>query len=288
MSTRMTVAQWRQRLRECLAPVAGYLAPFEADRLLGEVVSAGPTELTVRRQELISEADEHRLQYLATDRLTGRPLSYVLGHVEFCGLDFLCDERALIPRPETEGLAEVALKTLPPLREGVQLLAIDVGTGSGNIALALAHHRPDLVVVATDISAAALALAGENRARVGLTERVHFVRGDTLSMFAPGIADIIVSNPPYVIPGDPNLDPSVSAHEPAAALYSGPTGVEFIAGLLTQSADVLRPGGFLVCEIGYDQGSSVRKLVGRDPRWGPPSLHRDLAGIERVAVAQRL
>jgi len=283
----MTIGEWRNKLRERLRPVSGELSAYEADRLLGEVVGADPTELTLRYRDLVPADAAQRLENLVADRLRGRPLAYVIGHLEFCGLDLLCDERALIPRPETEELVSIALQCLPPPEVSAHPLAIDVGTGSGNIALALAHRRPDLHLIAADISAEALTLAGENRARLGLVGSVSLVRGDSLTMLASGCADVVVSNPPYVIPGDPKLDQSVSAYEPAAALYGGSTGVEVIRDLLDQGPSVLHSGGVLVCEIGYDQGPTVRALVGRDPRWGPPVLHRDLAGIERVLVAQR-
>jgi release factor glutamine methyltransferase len=285
----MTIGEWRRELRERFRLVSGEPAAYEADRLIGEVVGAGPTELTLRHREPVSDGAARRLENLVADRLRGRPLAYVVGHVEFCGLDLLCDERALIPRPETEELVDIALQCLPPPRTNAHPLAIDVGTGSGNIALALAHRRPDLRVIATDISAEALALAPANRVRTGLSERVHFVLGYSLAGFrGAGTADLVVSNPPYIVPGDPYLDRSVADHEPATALFAGPTGIEIVAELVGQSPPILRPGGALVCEIGYDQGAAVRLLVGRDPLWGPPVLHRDLAGIERVVAVRRL
>ena len=283
-----TIGDWRLSLRARLRPVAGDLAPYEADRLVSEVAGGGPTELTLRFRETLTAAQEARLTTLAAARLQGRPLAYVLGHVEFAGLDLLCDERALIPRPETEELVFIALESLPPA-SGRRLLVIDVGTGSGNIALALAQRRPDLIVIATDVSMEALALAKANRARTGLEARVHFVCGRSLTIIRPGSGvEMIVSNPPYVAPRDPNLDPSVHAHEPHAALFPGPVGTEAIAELVNQAGAVLRPGGGLVCEVGYDQGPAVRAMIQAVAGWDEPVLHRDMAGIERVLAVRRL
>ena len=283
----MTIGEWRLLLRARLHLVAADLAPSEADRLVGEVAGGGPTELTLRSAEVLTPVQEERLAALAAERLRGRPLAYVLGHVEFAGLDLLCDERALIPRPETEELVSIALENLPPL-SGRHPLVIDVGTGSGNIALALAHKRPDLVVLATDISMDALSLARANRARLSLVGRVHFACGRFLTMVRPACdITMVVSNPPYVAPGDANLDPSVAAHEPHAALFPGPAGTEAIARLVEEAGAVLGPGGSLVCEIGYDQGATVRALVRTAHGWEAPALRRDLAGIERVLAVRR-
>ncbi|MBI3871834.1 MAG: peptide chain release factor N(5)-glutamine methyltransferase [candidate division Zixibacteria bacterium] len=280
-----TIGEWRREISVRLRPISGDLASQEANQLVGEVAGGGPTELTLRHLEQLGADQAARLDDLVAQRLTGRPLAYVVGHVEFHGVDILCDERALIPRPETEELVELALRTLPSPSPGVHPLVIDVGTGSGNIALALAHQRPDLRLIATDVSATALALARTNCARLSLEDRVQFLEGRTLSLFRPGLeVDMIVSNPPYIAPGDPNLERSVNEHEPEIALFAGPAGTEIIAELIRDSLPILRPDGSLVCEIGYGQAGEIRQMVAEIPGWSPPEFHRDLAGIERILV----
>ncbi|HUU44995.1 MAG TPA: peptide chain release factor N(5)-glutamine methyltransferase [Acidobacteriota bacterium] len=284
-----TIGSIRRDLTSRLRPVAGDQAAVEADRLLGEVVGACPTELTLRYDETLTPMQCKQLDALAVDRLTGRPLAYVIGHVEFYGLDLLCDERVMIPRPETEEALEIALESLPAWTYGYQPIAVDVGTGSGNIALALARLRPDLRVIGIDTEADALAVACENCARLQLSERVKFIRGRSLSMLSEtGRVDLIVSNPPYIAPGDPNVERSVSDYEPHTALFAGPSGLETIDELIDQALYVLRRGGTLVCEIGYDQAPQVAHLASPTLGWSAPEFFHDLAGIERVFTLRRL
>lgn len=284
----MTIAEIRRQTTARLRPVVGDLAPHEADRLLGFIMNCGPTELTLRAANPVSAADESKLASLVSDRLTGRPLAYVIGHVEFYGLDLICDSRALIPRPETEELVAASLDCLPEPRSAIRPLAVDVGTGSGNIALALAHQRPDLHIIGTDIDLSALTLADENRNRLGLAARVRLMAGRSLTMFSPAPSfDLIVSNPPYVVPGDPNLDRSVVDFEPHVALFAGPSGLEILFELLIGAESLLKPGGWIVSEIGFGQGNEIRDFLRTRPVWGEPVLHRDLAYIERILTVQR-
>lgn len=283
-----TISQLRQALRQRLKPVADDLAPFETDSLFGEVLSLSPTELTLHAARELSAADERAIEQLAERRLTGLPLVYVLGHTQFFGLDLKSDARALIPRPETEELVEVALGCLPEQSEGHHPLVVDIGTGSGNIALALAHERPDLRVYATDTELPALELANENRAGLDLTDRVTLIAGRSLSMFrkAPMI-DMIVTNPPYIAFGNPHVEPSVIEHEPRVAVFSGPSGLEVLIELLVEAVPRLVPGGWFVTEIGYDQSDVFRHGLYQLPEWGVPVFHRDLGGIDRIMVVQR-
>ena len=167
-------------------------------------------------------------------------MAYVIGHVEFYGLDLLCDKRVLIPRPESEEALEIALQNLPAESSDLQPLAIDVGTGSGNLALGLAHTRPDLRVIATEIDSGALAVARLNRDRLNLTDRVHFVRGKSLSMIdETQSVDLILRNPPYIVHGDPHLEQSVSDFEPHVALFYATTGHQKVSESLVQSSQIL-------------------------------------------------
>ncbi|MBI5867794.1 MAG: peptide chain release factor N(5)-glutamine methyltransferase [candidate division Zixibacteria bacterium] len=284
----MTIGEIRRQTTARLRPVAGDLAALEGDRMLGFLMNCGPTELTLRAGNAIQSADEEKLATFVADRLTGRPLAYVIGHVEFYGLDLLCDPRALIPRPETEELVAAALDCLPEPRSVIRPLAVDIGTGSGNIALAMANQRPDLHIIGTDIDRQALILADENRRRLDLGTRVQLVGGRSLTMFRPAaIFDLIVSNPPYVVPGDPNLDRSVVDFEPHVALFAGPSGLEILFELLVGAEILLKPGGWVVSEIGFGQGNEIRDFLRTRPIWGDPVIHRDLAYIERILTVQR-
>ncbi len=278
-----TIGDWRARLRRELRTEAGEFAATDADAILGEVLAASPTKLTLRNSEIVSVEGERSLNALLSKRLGGVPLAYALGHVEFYGLDLLCDERVLIPRPETEEVVTIALKNLPASHPAHQFLVLDVGTGSGNIALAIAHERPDARVIATDLSADALEVARANRERHRLADRVRLIRAILLTAFPPGLnADLIVSNPPYVPDQDPEVQRSVHDHEPHLALYAGADGTEILSDLIDNARAVLRPGGALVCEIGYNQAGQIRDIVSRFSGWTDPVFHRSIAGFDRV------
>lgn len=278
-----TIGEWRARLRQDLHSVSGVYAPTDADAILGEILKASPTQLTLRSADEVIAEDESRIRQFILKRISGVPLAYVLGHVEFYGLDLLCDERVLIPRPETEAVVTAALKSLPMPTTGYRPLVIDIGTGSGNIALAVAHERPDAQVIATDLSANALEVAKANRERHGLTDRVRLVRARSLTAFSHGLnADLIVSNPPYVPDFDPEVQQSVHDFEPHVALYAGSDGTEILRDLIDSARQVLRPNSALVCEIGYNQVEQIREIVSRFPGWSAPVFHRSIAGFDRV------
>ena len=283
-----SIHQWRRTLSARLKPVAADLAAFESDCLLGRVLECGPTELTLRAQDQLTPEQETLVEGYLERRLTGIPLTYVLGRAHFYGLELISDSRALIPRPETEEIVQIALDCLPPPSRERRPLVVDMGTGSGNIALAIAHARPDLRVIATDIELPALALADENRKRLNLTAQINLVAGRSLSMFRnTRMIDMIVTNPPYIALDDPNVERSVIDHEPHVAVFAGPSGLEIIIELLVQAAPRLVPDGWLITEIGYDQGEVLRAGLGSRPEWHKPIFKCDLAGIERIMAIQR-
>jgi release factor glutamine methyltransferase len=278
-----TIGEWRTRLRQDLHSVSGVFAPTDADAILGEILGASPTQLTLRSADSLTSEQESRLQILIQKRISGVPLAYVLGHVEFYGLDLLCDERVLIPRPETEAVVTAALSTLAAPTTGYRPLVIDIGTGSGNIALALAHERPDVHVIATDLSTNALEIAKANRERYNLTDRVRLVLAKSLTVFPHGLnADLIVSNPPYVPDYDTEVQQSVHDFEPHVALYAGSDGTEILSELIDNARHVLSPNRALVCEIGYNQTGQIREIVRQYPGWSAPIFHRSIAGFDRV------
>lgn len=216
---------------------------------------------------------------LLARRLAGEPMAYLLGHQEFFGLDLRVDSRVLVPRPDTETLVQWALDLLPGL--GAAPRVLDLGTGSGAIALALASRRPGLDITATDASPGALAVAQANTRALGLT--VRFAAGRWLEAVPGQTFDLIVSNPPYIAEGDPHL-PAL-AHEPGSALVSGPDGLDDIRAIVAQSARALHPGGWLLLEHGHDQAPRVRALLD-DAGFGHVDSRADLAGIERCTGGQ--
>jgi release factor glutamine methyltransferase len=205
-------------------------------------------------------------------RMQGVPTQYITGVQEFYGRDFRVTPGVLIPRPETEHLVEAAL----PLMGGRTL---DIGTGSGAIAVTLALES-GRTVIASEISAAALAVARANCVR--LNAEVEFVQTDLASCFAAGQFDLVVSNPPYVPDAEP-LTREVRDHEPALALFAGPQGLDVYRRLIPEAARVLRPGGWLMMELGHASAQGVRAML---RSWSNVEIRPDLAGIPRVVLAQ--
>ena len=228
-------------------------------------------------------------------RCAGEPLQYVLGHWSFRTLDLMVDRRVLIPRPETERVVEVALAQIDVIRQREpdrHLVAVDLGTGSGAIALSIAAERQRVRVWATDQSAAALEVASANLAGLGghRATRVRLGQGtwwSALPSELKGQVDLIVSNPPYVSSGEmPSLDPTVRDWEPLDALEAGPTGTEAIEFILAGAGDWLRSGAAAVIEIAPRQAEAA-KGIARQNGFTEARVERDLAGRERALVATR-
>ena len=227
-------------------------------------------------------------------RLSGEPVAYITGRKDFFGLNLAVDARVLDPRPDTETLVEWALTCLPefkpesrsestPAPSNGSPRILDLGTGSGAVALALQHARPDATVWAVDASEDALAVARANAARLQLG--VQFIASDWLSAVdiqRTGRFDLIVSNPPYVAEGDPHL--AALTHEPLQALTSGPDGLDDIRQIIAQAPACLTPGGWLLLEHGWDQATQVQALL-REAGFEQVQSRRDLGGIERCTGA---
>src|SRR5512141_1093690 len=254
-------------------------APGEVEILVSAVTGIPRSRIFLSMNEDVRDA-AGRLLPLIARREAGEPLQYVLGAWEFFGREFLLSPDTLIPRPETEGLAEravAALRRSPRMRP----LAMDVGTGSGVIAVTLAAEVPAARVVAIDISPGALRKARENAARHGVAARVLPIRCDLLSALKCGERfDVVVSNPPYVAEGEwLSLPPVVREHEPPGALLAGRDGLSVLRPLVAGAAGILSPGGELWCEIGASQGEAASSLpCGTLRRLG---VFRDLAGRDR-------
>jgi release factor glutamine methyltransferase len=217
-------------------------------------------------------------------RLSGEPVAYITGRKDFFGLTLAVDARVLDPRPDTETLVDWALACLPESTpETCSPRILDLGTGSGAVALALQHARPDATVWAVDASEDALAVARTNAARLQLG--VQFIASDWLNSVdiqRTGRFDLIVSNPPYVADGDPHL--AALTHEPLQALTSGPDGLDDIRQIIAQAPACLAPGGWLLLEHGWDQAASVQALL-REAGFEQVQSRRDLGGIQRCTGA---
>lgn len=252
---------------------ASGLARLDAEVLLAHVLDVDRATLHREPRRRLTVAQAERFDAVVTRRRAGEPVAYLVGRRGFRWLDLAVDPRVLIPRPETEHLVEAALE----LPEGARV--IDVGTGSGAVALALAHERPDLHVFGTDVSAEALAVARANATRLGLD--VAFVRADLLGgLTAP--LDAVLSNPPYV-PDEERLPPDVDLFEPRIALRAGPDGLDVIRALVPQAA---ARAPFLALEIGEWQADEVVALC-RAAGYAEVGTRPDLAGIARIVVARR-
>lgn len=271
---------------------AEYLAGkgFHNARLNAELLLAGM--LGLKRLDLYLQYDrpltpEELAEYRERLRRRARrePLQYIDGTAAFRDLVLKVDRRVLIPRPETERLVQEVLDWAAGRAD---LHAVDVGTGSGAIALALATEGPFARVVATDVSPDALALARENQLRAAPAAPVEFRHGDLLEPLRGEAVDVVVSNPPYI--GDeeaPALDAEVRDWEPAGALFAGQGGLDVIRRLVPGAADVLRPGGLLALEMGAGQGAAVCAIIHETSAFAAPRVRPDLAGRDRVVLAER-
>lgn len=237
----------------------------------------------------LTSDEASRYESALSERVRGVPAQYITGHQEFWGLDLIVSPAVLIPRPETEHVIETVLELQSSAsgsrRPEAASRIVDVGTGSGCIALALAKELPEAEIYATDISEAALAVARANAARLQLESRIQFHHADLLSGFDDNSFDIIVSNPPYV--GESEEDQvqlEVRKFEPRSAVFAGPIGIELIAHLIPQAYAALKPGGWLVMEISGTISEKVRQLL---QDWNGVRIRPDLQSIPRVAQARK-
>ena len=232
--------------------------------------------------DLVSPPALLAFQQAVLRRAAGEPLAYITGEKEFFGLVLQVDKRVLVPRPDTETLVEWALELLPPAASAPNsCTVVDLGTGSGAIALALQHSRPDLHVIAVDQSPDALAVARVNARRLQLP--LHFVQGSWMDAMS-GPFHMIVSNPPYIAAADSHL--AALHHEPLQALASGADGMDDIRTIIRQAREHLLPDGWLLLEHGHDQATVVRALLA-DAGLQQVQSRRDMAGIERCSGGQR-
>jgi len=258
---------------------------MNAEVLLMFVLGVNRAYLYAHPERELTCEEEAGFDEALSQRATGMPSQYITGHQEFWGLDFIVSPAVLIPRPETEHLVETVLELV---RWIPQPRIVDVGTGSGCIALALAHELKDAEVYGFDVSAEALEIARANAARLGLDARVHFARGDVLSSWSDARdIDFVVSNPPYVGFGEADkVQKSVRDFEPGVAVFAGEQGLEVIGPLVQQAHAALKPGGWLAVEIGYSMRDAVLCLLS-PTMWDDIRIVPDLQGIPRVVAARK-
>jgi len=256
-------------------------ARLEIQILLQQVLGVSRAALLAHPETMLSDTQFAQYAALRQRRFNGEPLAYILGEREFFGLNFTVSPATLIPRPDTELLVTEALQHLPP-QAAAQTRVLDLGTGSGAIALSLAHTRPDIFVTAVDASADALKVAQENAVRLHCNH-VRLLQSDWFSALNEGERfELIASNPPYIAEADAHLQQGDLRFEPRSALAAGEDGLDDLRHIITNARTHLRPGGWLLLEHGYDQAPRVRELLANA---GYTDIYsaRDLSGIERVS-----
>ena len=258
---------------------------MNAELLLMFTLECDRAYLHAHPERQLSRDEHNRYDQALAERERGMPAQYITGHQEFWGMDLIVTPAVLIPRPETEHVIETVLARVgraPSLARSLRI--VDVGTGSGAIALALAKELPHAEIHATDISPAALEIARANGARHQLESRVYFFQTDLLQGLERGAFDFVVSNPPYV--GESEADQvqlEVRKHEPRSAVFAGDTGLEVIERLIPQARESLKPEGWLVMEISGTIAERVRELLAG---WNEVGITKDLQEIPRVVSAQ--
>jgi release factor glutamine methyltransferase len=250
--------------------------------MLAHLLKKRRLDLYLEFERELDDATLAALREMVRRRTEGEPLQYITGEAEFCGLKFAVDRRVLIPRPETELLVETVLERMKS-----RVRVVDLCTGSGCIAVALAKRLPEAEITATDVSAEALTVAEENAKRHGIEKRVRFLKGDLLSVLSDSLkVDAIVSNPPYIASGDwAGLPKEVRDFEPTQALLAGEDGLEVYRRIAADAGRFLLPDGFLSLELGAGQRAAVERFL-TESGWTMDQVVKDLQGHERVIVAR--
>ena len=259
--------------------------PVDARILLQHTLQANRAHLAAHPEKQLTPAQQKQFYALIARRKNGEPVAYIVGEREFFGLTFHVTPAVLIPRPETELLVEQALARLSEHRP---TRILDLGTGSGAIAITIAKHRLLVEITAVDASENALSVARENVQRL-LSDRavsITFIQSDWFDAVPHELFDAIVSNPPYIAEDDPHLAQGDLRFEPREALAAGPRGLSALAHIARNAAPRLAPGGWLLLEHGYDQGAACRELLAA-AEFTNVATHKDLAGIDRVTLGQR-
>jgi release factor glutamine methyltransferase len=288
----------RQALRRAAASLGGEAGRREAEELLGRLLDLGRAQLVLAGERLLAPEQSARLDVWLGRRRAGEPLQYVTGRAAFRDLDLEVSPAVLVPRPETEVLVEEVLRVLHAERARWPAPhVLDLGTGSGCVALAIAHEFPEADAWGVDASPAALDVAAGNAARLGLADRVRWLEGDwfealvTEEARAAGVPErfeVVVANPPYIAERERDALPAdVREHEPPAALFAGPTGLEALRELVDSAPEALVPEGLLALELAEMRAHEVHAWLDGAREWRDARLVPDLAGLPRVLLARR-
>ncbi|MCP4001055.1 MAG: peptide chain release factor N(5)-glutamine methyltransferase [Gammaproteobacteria bacterium] len=254
---------------------------LDAEILLGKVLQANRAALYANPEQLITDSQIDKFEQLLAQRFSGKPVAYLTGLREFWSLELKVTPDVLIPRPETELLVELSLMHIP---ESDDCKVLDLGCGSGAIAIAIATERPSCKLTATDTSLTALSIARENADKL-CPKRIQFINGSWFAPLKGELFNFIISNPPYVSSQQPQLTDPELEHEPPQALYSGADGLDDLRQLVTEAPDYLMNNGYLLLEHGFDQADTMTELL-RQAGFVNIKTHHDLAGLPRVTEAQ--
>lgn len=277
----LTVDAWLKQATQALQ-ASSSSAKLDSDLLLSHVLNCRRSQLWLRAEQSLTEDQQTQAQALLQRRLLREPIAYILGHKEFWSLTLAVNPAVLIPRPETEHLVETALRLIP----NPQASLLDLGTGSGAIALACAQERPRWRIVAGDISPAALAVAQRNAQALKL-HNIDFRQGSWLEVAQAGECfDAIVSNPPYLAEDDTHLVASEISHEPRLALVADHHGLAAYQTIVAQASDFLKVGGYLMFEHGAEQAQAIQQLL-EQAGFHAITTSPDLSGLERITYGQR-
>jgi len=282
----MTIGQLIENTTKALRSQGLPTPRLDAEVLLASYLKESRTWLYIHSDHDLNAADGEDFSRWVARRQQGEPVAYIVGRKEFWSLDFAVDARVLIPRPDTEVLVEEVLAVLITSKATRPDL-LDLGTGSGAIAVALARECPDARIMATDISPKALAVATGNAERHHVSSRITFIEGNLLKGLT-GFFDVIVSNPPYIAAADyARLPAGIRNFEPREALLAGKEGMDCYEEIIPQAANHLKPGGWLLLEIGDGQQEGIERLFRQSGAYRDVSFRKDYAGHWRVVKAER-
>lgn len=265
-------------------------ARVEAERIVGEALGLERADLYLYSEQELTASAQAFIAGAVAERLGGRPLQYILGHQHFRHLDFVCRENVLIPRPETELLVEEVLAGLDDLRTLGVPLVLDIGSGTGAIALSIAHENDVAQIVAADVSDEAVALSRENVERHGLTDRVTVVQSDLFGGLQDyrRCVDIVVSNPPYIRTSDLESLQGEVRREPQLALDGGEDGLDYYRAIIEEAPAFIKPGGLLFFEIGFDQAADVVAICENSGSFKDIEVRKDYLENDRIIKARRI
>ena len=283
----MTVLEVIQKSAEFLAKKGVEPSRLQAELLLAHVLKLQRMKLYLNFDRVLQAPELDALRELVKRRSQREPLQHIVGSTSFCGLEIAVNRHVLVPRPETELLAELGWQFLSTLNPQPST-ALDFGTGSGCIAIALAVKCPAAEITALDVSPTALALARENAARHGVAERIQFVQGEGFAALpADARFDLIISNPPYIPTTEiASLEPEVRDFDPRGALDGGADGLDYYRLLATQAAKFLQPDGKIMVELGDGQGEAA-KTIFESQKWIVEALREDYSQRQRILIARR-